>query len=235
MKTKIVNHLATLFIVLCAALSKAQTINNRYPGESYMHTNADSAIINSPKLNGKLFWGEINAGYSTDGAAGSLTLNYRIGKMYFGTRYYKSHICYEDNKQRDYRFNDGSSDNHFTIESMSLFSGVMFEGKWAPSLSVGVSLCQFKYASTVRIEHNVTLPRIWETIMNRDYKEEMLNSRTVRTIGIPVEFKLHFATKHFVGFDAGIKAEVNTHSTFVSAQLGIRFGRVTRTNSERMF
>jgi len=174
----------------------------------------------------KFLWSEINAGYSNHGPAGSLTVQYRKGNLVLSSQYNKSHVCYEDHATSEYFLNAPFSDNHLTVESMSLSSGIILPGKWHPSFLIGISWSQFKYISTAPIENDVTLPRIWATIINRNYRETRLSTRTIRTMGIPVEFKLHFSSSHFIGFDAGIKADVNMQSTSVSAELGIRLGRL---------
>lgn len=212
MKTATIPSILVLLVILCPLFSKCQKAEN---------SNSHSGFL----------WGEINGGYSTNGAAGSLAMNYKTGKILFGAYYYQSHICYEGSKKHDYFLTDEASDQHFNIQSVAVLSGIVFPGKSNPSLSIGVSLTRFKYVSTTCIEHNVTLPRIWETIMNRDYINESISTSTIHSVGIPVEFKLHFAPKHFAGFDAGIKADVNMNCSFISAEVGIRLGRIIRKQS----
>ncbi len=231
MKTKIINHLAITFFVLCPVLSKCQVDNNLYLDKSnlpFQQKIQHSAVKDTTILPDRFFWGEINAGYANHGPAGSMTFNFRSGKLLFIAQYNKSHTCYENSESGEYSFYETNSENHFTVESMSALSGIILPGKWNPSFSLGVSWTHFTYMTTVHIEHDFTVQRVWETIINRDYKQEKLSTRTINAIGIPAEFKLHFASKHFVGFDAGIKADVNLHSTAISAELGIRFGRITK-------
>ena len=174
----------------------------------------------------KFFWSELNAGYSNYGPVGGFAVNFRTARTFFGTTYNKSHVCFQDNIGGEYYSKDINSDSHLTITAMSVYAGIILPAKWNPSLSLGASWYQFNYLSTRPIACDVSLPRIWATIINRPYREVRLKSQVVNAIGIPIEVKLHFMPKHFVGFDAGFRVDVNTHSTIVSATAGIRLGKI---------
>jgi len=119
--------------------------------------NQDSASPISSKLKGGSIWGEFNVGYSNHGVMGTLALSYRKENLYFGTSYYKSHTCYDNTKQHDYLVDIGHSQEHKTVQSISVFSGIIFPGKLTPGLSVGISWLQFDYVNTIPIAENVTL------------------------------------------------------------------------------
>lgn len=230
MKTKTIIQFVTLIIVFRPTFSQCQADDNRS-----LQTVNDSAMNNSIGQPDRFLWAEINAGYSNHGAAGSMTMNFRNRNFIFSAQYYKSHTCYKDDKERDHFLNDGHSEDHFTIESVAVLSGIFFRCKYSPILSGGVSCSKYQYVSTIHIEHNFTLSRILETITNSDYHGERLSSQTIYTIGIPLELKLHFAPKRFAGLDAGIKADLNLHSSFISAAIGIRLGRVISKHSNTNF
>jgi hypothetical protein len=175
-------------------------------------------------------WIEINAGYSNHGTTGSGTFNVKIGKFLLSTQYNKSHICYVHNPGDKHFLNNGQSEDHFTVESISFLSGIILPWKWNPGFSIGISGEKFKYVSTIPIDVNVKPDRIWATIINGDYKDETLSEQIVNTIGIPVEIKFHGTPKRFIGLDAGIKVNFNRQSTSWAAELGIRFGRIIRSH-----
>ncbi len=215
---KAIIQLTTLFFLYCPVFSQfKQNMNN-----------IDSAIHVFARPTGGSLWGEINLGYSNNGVKGSFAISYRIRNVFYGAGYYKSHICYDHHEKHDYFLNTENSQNHKTVKSISVFSGIIFPGKWSPGLSFGISWIKFTYLTTKPIEHNVTLPRIWETIIGSDYNEDKLGVRTINTIGIPVSINLHFKPKHFVGMDAALNANVNMHSVIISGGIGIHLGRIIR-------
>ncbi|HLK27943.1 MAG TPA: hypothetical protein VKT28_05135 [Puia sp.] len=216
MKKQITLLLATLFLLSGSAFCQT----------AYNTNDKDSVIHISQKLKGTSLWGEFNIGYSNNGTMGNATLNYRKGNIYVGTSYYKSHICYDDSKQHDHFLNIKNSQDHKTIQSIAVFSGIVLRGKWSPSFIIGISWLQFDYVNTIPIKENVTLERIWETIIGEDYKNEKLGSKRVNTIGIPIGMNVHLGSKHFAGLDASLNANLNTHSIFVSGGIGIHIGRI---------
>ena len=216
MKKLITIHIAILFFLSGSVFS--QNKYNLYDQESPMHT--------SPKLKGGSLWGDFNMGYSTQGLMGVIALSYRKGNLYVGTAYYKSHICYHGTEHHNDFQKISNSQEHKTVQSISVLWGIIFPGKLAPSLSVGVSWLQLDYQNTIPIEKNLTSGRIWETIIGSDYKNEWLATRRINTIGIPIGINLHFSPKHFVGVDAMVNANLNMQSLIFSAGLGIHLGRI---------
>lgn len=215
---KAIIQLTALFFLYCPVFSQVKhNINNKA-----------LAIHLSPRPANRSLWGEINLGYSNYGVKGSFVISYRVRNVFYGAGYYKSHICYHDHKKHDYFLNAETVQIHKAVKSMSVFSGIIFPGKWSPSLSFGISWIKFTYLTTKPIEHNVTVPRIWQTIIGSDYTEDKLSERTINTIGIPVGINLHFKPKHFVGMDAALNANVNMHSVIISGGLGIHLGRIMR-------
>jgi hypothetical protein len=218
---KAIIQLTTLFFIYCPVFSQVKHTRN----------NKDSGMYLSARPTGRSLWGEINLGYSNNGVKGSFAINYRTRNVFYGAGYYKSHICYDHHEKHENFLNTEDGQNHKTVKSISVFSGIILPGKWSPSLSFGISWIKFTYLTTKPIEHNVTLPRIWETIIGSDYTEDKLSVRTINTMGIPVSINLHFKPKHFAGIDAALNANVNMHSVIISGGVGIHLGRIIRRQS----
>ncbi|MDN3657218.1 hypothetical protein QWZ08_16330 [Ferruginibacter paludis] len=215
---KAIIQLTTLFFIYCPVFSQVK----------YTSTNKNSGVYLYTRPTGRSLWGEINLGYSNNGVKGSFAINYRVRNVLYGVGYYKSHICYDHYQKHDCFLDTEDSQNHKTVKYISVFSGFILPGKLSPSLSFGISWIKFTYLTAKPIEHNVTLPRIWQTIVGSDYTKERLSLRTINTIGIPVGINLHFKPKHFAGIDAALNTNVNLHSVIVSGGIGIHLGRIIR-------
>ena len=176
----------------------------------------------------KSIWGTFHAGYSRFGVMGNAGLSYRHGKFVIGASYYKSHVCYKDEKIRPYFPTNTYGDDHQTVHIYSAHFGCLVPGRITTEISGGVSYARFSYLSTIPIEHNVTLPRIWETIIGSDYDEEVLAEQHFQTIGIPLNLSFHFNAKHLAGIDLQFGVNLNPHQTVYSAGLGIRVGRMKK-------
>jgi hypothetical protein len=193
------------------------------PQRSFCRENFPFALSSQGKMN---IWLDINAGYSNHGPAGWSDINWREDRFVFSAGYFKSHQCYESQEINPYFLDEG--ERHETVESISLMPGIILPGKFRPCLSVGIAWLRFKYVTTLDIEHNVTVKRIWETILNKDYTSETLQKKFYTTIGVPVEFKLHFSSSTFAGFDAGIRAYLTNHSQVIMAGIGLRLGHLSK-------
>lgn len=215
--------LLTIQLAIFLFLSGAVFSQDKYN----MNKQAPATNI-SPKLKQGSVWGEFNVGSSNHGVMGNIDLCYRKKLLYFCVSYFKSHVCYHDTREHDYFLDISNSQDHKTVQSISLLSGIMLPGKLAPSLSVGVSWLKFDYENTVRIDKNIALDRVWQTIIGSDYKNEKLGSRTIHRLGIPIGIVLRFWPKNFAGLDAMLNANLNTHSVIYSAGVGIHFGRIIR-------
>ena len=180
------------------------------------------------KISGNALFGELNIGYSNIGYVGQASINYRSKDKFISAAYYKSHICVLNNDKGEYFSNSQSIDKHTTVVSLSLSGGIIFPSKLCPSISCGVSVAEFTYEHTTPETHIFSLPNIWATVTGGDYREVVLSSRSVTAIGIPMEFKLHLAQRHNIGFDVGTKVDINTESVIVAGVFGIRFGKVAR-------
>ena len=119
-----------------------------------------------------------------------------------------------------------SVDKHTTITSLSLSGGIVFRGRFRPSLSCGISVSDITYERTEHETHVISLPSMWATFTGDHYQEVVLESSTVMTLGIPVEFSMHFVPKGFVGLDVGLRTDLNPEKVFAAAFLGVRLGRL---------
>ena len=176
----------------------------------------------------KLIWGTFHAGYSSFGVMGNAGLSFQIRNLVIGTSYYKSHICYKDEKVHPYFPATIYGDNHQTVNIYSAHLGFLIPGRIQTEFSAGVSYARFSYLQTISIEHNVTLPRIWETVIGSDYDGEVLSEQYHQTIGIPLNLSLHFHPRHVAGLDLQFGMNLNPHQTVFSAGLGIRVGRMQK-------
>jgi hypothetical protein len=181
------------------------------------------------KMPGSSVWGEINVGYSNYGMAGEATINYRQGNKLFSVGYYKSHLCYNGFYDGLFFPKAGACENHITITSYRVSRGIMLPGKLCPSISCGISLTEFSYQNTTPIKNDFGLSSFWGIASGNDYDDGVLRTQTRIVIGVPVEFKVHLAQTHNIGFDAGTKVDLNADRIVISAMFGIRFGKVVKT------
>jgi hypothetical protein len=220
-KETIMKNIRTTLLLYLLGISLAVSAQQEGPGAEAQKTD--------PAGN-KAFWGTFFAGYSNNGVMGNAGIYFRSGRVVFGAGYYKSHICYKDDIARPYFLNDGFTDNHHTVSSWSATVGWILPGNLHPEISAGISWTNFLYLSTECIEHNVTLPRIWQTIAGSDYTSETRDQKIFRTAGIPLALTLHGGGKHTAGMEMRFAVDINPHSLFYSAGLGIRVGRLKHKN-----
>jgi hypothetical protein len=183
------------------------------------------------RLPGTSLWGEINSGYSNYGMAGEATINYRWGNRFVSAGYYKSHLCYHGYYDGLLFPEAGGCVNHITVTSYSFSSGIILPGRLYPSISCGVSISQMSYQYTSPIRNDFSLSSFWGIASGNDYDDGILSSRTKIVVGVPVAFRIHLATRHTLGYDAGIKADINAEKVFIAAQLGIRIGKVAKSRN----
>jgi len=208
--------LFTIPLLIAALFTRAQTLSATDPGN------------HSKKMQGTSIWGEINLGNSNYGFLGQGSLNYRIKNRFISAGISKSHLCYQG-EYNGIGFPDTRMCvNHITIVSYFVSGGIMLPGKLCPSISCGISVTQFTYKQTTPETSVLSLLTLWETVIGGDGMDNVLNTHNVMAIGIPIEFRIHLAQRHTLGFDAGIKVDLNTERPTWSAQLGIRFGKIVK-------
>jgi hypothetical protein len=180
------------------------------------------------KLSGKYLYADANLGISNYGMAGNITLNYRWGNRFFSLGHYKSQICYSNDYQGAGLWDGGGCTNHITIGSFSASVGVFLPGKISESISVGISATQFTYVRSAPVRNDFGLSAIWNEVKGSDFNDGVISTRYVNTIGIPVVYKVHIMQRHFIGFDASVRVDLNAERIFTSVTFGIRFGRVVK-------
>ncbi len=219
MKTRIFSTL------LVSVLAPSWCVSQSSPGKPGLaFTPGELQQETHTVINDKL-WGELNLGYSSRGPGGGLSIHYLAGRKILGANMYKAHNCDIHGNDHGHFSHDHSSGHHRTIEALGFHSGILIPGSWNLVMTAGVSVYKFNYMSTKPTTDDFTLPNIWATIINRDYQDELIVSRRVRTIGFPVEMKAHLWPDRFTGLSVGLRADLNLHSSFFSAHLGIRLGR----------
>jgi hypothetical protein len=185
-----------------------------------------SANIGAGQAKKRSIYGDINFGYSNYGVACQGSINYRSGRKLLSLAGYKSHVCVLNNDKGVYFPESESVDKHTTITSLSLSGGVVFRGRFRPTLSCGISLLDFTYERTEHETHVMSLPSVWATFTGAHYQEVVLESSNVMTIGMPVEFRMHFVPKGIAGLDIGFRTDLNPEKVFATVFLGLRLGRL---------
>jgi hypothetical protein len=169
-------------------------------------------------------FGNINAGYSNYGACGHADISYRKENKFFSLGYYKSHICYLDIDKGKFSDDHKACENHQTIYIFSGRIGLITQHRVFLSTGLAYSIFFHEYAKPM--SEIVSFKTVLQTALNENFGQENINTVTINKIGIPVEARINFSPSRFAGFNAGIMVYLNTEKTVVSADIGIRIGKV---------
>ena len=77
----------------------------------------------------------------------------------------------------------------------------------------------------------ISIKSVLATAFNIEWGDTALSFHNVNAIGIPLEAKLMLRPSKSVGITTGIMVYLNTEQIIYAAELGIRFGKVTRKGS----
>jgi hypothetical protein len=234
MKTQKSNRVNTMAIIFTAILinatapAKCQEIDLTAHSTAFLTSQGEKCDAKKRIcLPGKSFYGDFNLGISNYSMAGEASVSYRSGNGFFTAGFYKSHICYSNDFQGVGLWDAGGCTNHITIESYSFSRGIILPGKFCQSISAGISLTQFTYIHTTPVYNDFGLSSFWEMVTNSDYDDGVLNTHTLTTIGVPLEYKIHILSKHFAGIDASARMDINPERIFTTIMVGIRLGKIS--------
>jgi len=212
-------------------LAQTKTFTEELSGESpKKHSGiwgkVNSVFNNPERMKGNSFFGYFNAGYSNLGIYGSFDVAYRKENRFFSAGYSKSHICFLNIDKGDFSHTTKASDNHVTVQTFTARMGVITQR--ILFLSCGLSYSRFEYERTLPMTNILSVQSVWNTALNKNYGETEVSTDIVHAVGIPLEVKLNFSPHRLVGFTTGAMVYINSEQTIVSAEIGVRFGRIAR-------